>query len=307
MSSAGKTLLTIIILLQAVIGIALNLYISSFSFMSPRNGPGFHPTTVIYFTMGLIHVFLQGVLTARNILYIFWPCFFFIKEFNLTFSMLTLSLAYCSFWLTGWLCVHYCVTIANLGHRWMIGLKRLLSSFLPHVLVLSFTGPGLMGVLSMWMVDVVFEVTPLTNLTGSACGNRSTFHLNAAYRAVSALLGCCLPFVLSLISASMTISSLIRHITKMKLNVSGYTRSNLQVLIRAARTMVLFLALSVLFYVFQLIFSATITSAYPEVIPVLSSFIIMSFPSAEAAVIIQAVPKLREKIWEKLRFKKESN
>ncbi|XP_077305938.1 taste receptor type 2 member 9-like [Lithobates pipiens] len=307
MTSAGTTLLTITIALQTVIGITFNSFITAFSFRNQNNGSSFHPTNLIFSVMGLVNIFFQCVLTAQNIIYLFLPCLFFMKELSLGLSALTQSTAYCSFWLTGWLCAHYCVSIVNVGHHLIARLQRLLSSFLPHVLVMSILGPILLGVLSIWMANVVYEVKPSSNHTGSSCIGGETFKLKAAYRVITILLGCFLPFLLALISTGITISSLIRHINKMKNNVSGYTRSSLQSLIHAAKTMVLFLLLSVIFYVFALLFSATTTNTSVEVMSVLSSLIIMSFPLTEAIIIIQAVPKLRKKIQGKFCCEKESD
>ncbi|XP_040211601.1 taste receptor type 2 member 40-like [Rana temporaria] len=303
MASAGAILLAVTIALQTVTGITLNSCITAFSFKSRKNGSSFHPTNLIFSIMGLVNIFLQFVLTAQNIIYTFWPCWFFMRELSLSLSVLTQCMAYCSFWLTGWLCAYYCVNIVNLGHPLIARLQRLLSSFLPHVLVMSIIGPFLLGVLSIWMAAVV-EVKPSSNHTGCIVGE--TFNLNAAYRAITTFLGCCLPFFLALISTGITISSLIRHINKTKNNVSGYTPSSLQSLIHAAKTMVLFLVLSVIFYVFALLFSATITNTSAEAMSVLSSFIIMSFPLTEAVIIIQAVPKLRKKIRGNFCCEKES-
>ncbi|XP_073490724.1 taste receptor type 2 member 40-like [Aquarana catesbeiana] len=307
MTFAGTTLLTITIALQTVIGITFNSCITAFSFRSRKNGSSFHPTNLIFSIMGLVNIFFQCVLTAQNIIFILWPCLFSIKELSLGLSVLTQSTAYCSFWLTGWLCAHYCVNIVNLGHHLIARLQRLLSSFLPHVLVMSILGPILLGVLSIWMADDVFEVKPSSNHTGSSCIGGETFKLNAAYRVMTTFLGCCLPFFLALISTGITISSLIRHINKMKNNISGYTRSSLQSLIHAVKTMVLLLILSVIFYVFALLFSATTTNTSVQVMSILSSLIIMSFPLTEAVIIIQAVPKLRKKIQGKLCCEKESD
>ncbi|XP_068103377.1 taste receptor type 2 member 40-like [Hyperolius riggenbachi] len=295
MESATSLLQTIITILQAVVAISLNAFIVCFSFKNLKTRLTYNPTNVIYFTMGLVNIFMELVLFTESLIYLYWPALYDMMEILLTLIVLSMTVMYSSFWLTGWLCAYFCVTISNFTNRLIVGIKQFLSTFLPHVLLLSVTGSFFMSILLFWMADMEFPTQFPKNNT-SASFVSPTVLLSPVYRVMVTLLGCGLPFILALGSTGVTVFSLITHIIRMKNNVSGYTRPNLHAHINATRTMVLLFTFSVIFYIIESLFLANIKGIAFNLLIIISYFVIMSFPTAEAFIIIQAIPKLRKMI-----------
>ncbi|XP_040211605.1 taste receptor type 2 member 9-like [Rana temporaria] len=292
MSLTVETLVAVVNVLQLGMGLALNSCIFVFSFQNLKNGLSVHPTNLIYSIKGLVNIFLQLVLTAETVLNILWPHLFFIREVHLTLVFLMLSPIYYNYWLTGWLCAHFCVNISSFTHKLLVGFKRLLSSFLPRVLLLSAIVSFVMSVLNIWEVHKVSQECPSSNTTRDAV----VFLMPAACRLMATFLGCCLPFLLALVSIGCTTSSLIRHIMKMKQKFSGNSCPNLQVLINTTKTMIWFLALSIISYIIGLVLISRSTNISSDMMMMIGCFSIMPFPLIEAAVIIHAIPKLRKMI-----------
>lgn len=293
MSSAVQILLITVSVLQLGMGISLNSCILVFSFKNLKNGLSLNPTNLIYSVKGLVNIFLLLVLTTENVIHVLWPTLLFIREVFLTLTFLILNPIYYSYWLTGWLCVHYCLSISNFTHKHLVGLKRVLSFFLPQVLLLSTIITFVMSVLSIWEIHTLSRDHPSTNSTQDAPSVFADYHIPKACTVVAKVLGCCLPFNLAMVSTGVTTSSLIRHMKKMKQNFSGNNGPNLQVLINTTRTMVLFLTLSAISYIVGLFFLSVI---YVDNLMIISILLITPFPLIEAIIIIQAVPKLRKMI-----------
>ncbi|XP_040211604.1 taste receptor type 2 member 40-like [Rana temporaria] len=292
MPSAVQILLITVGVLQLGVGTSLNSCILVFSFKNLKNRLSVNPTNLIYSVKGLVNIFLLLVLTTENVATILWPNVLLNRELHLTMTFLMLSPIYYNYWLTGWLCAHYCLSISNFTHKLLVGFKRFLSSFLPRVLLLSAIISFVMSVLSIWEIHISQE-PPSTNSTQDAPSISVVYFIPKACRLVATILGCCLPLNLALVSIRVTTSSLIRHMTKMKQNFSGNKGPNLQVLINTTRTMTLFLALSVISYIICFVFLSG-TSSYDTMI--ISFLPIMTFPLIEAVIIIQAVPKLRNMV-----------
>ncbi|XP_073491107.1 taste receptor type 2 member 40-like [Aquarana catesbeiana] len=307
MPSAAEILFTTITIVQTGTGITLNTGIVSFSFQNLKKQPTFNPANVIYFSMGLVNAFMQLVLIAQNLIVCFWPQLCFIKEIELTLTFLMFSLIYCSYWHTGWLCAYYCININNFSHQRIIGLKRLLSSFLPQILLLSTIGSVILSFVAIWVVNMAFLVQTSTNSTEDMSVYTANIVMPTGYILTATFLGCILPFVLTLISTGVTALNLIKHIMKMKQNISGHSRPNLQALISATRTMILFLTLSAVFYIAELLLFSTSKRSTSDAITVIVWFIMTSFPSVEGAIIIQANPRLRKMILEKFCSRRPSS
>ncbi|XP_073490728.1 taste receptor type 2 member 40-like [Aquarana catesbeiana] len=293
MSSVLNIFVTTVTVFQIGVGTPLNTFILIFSCKNLKNGHSVSPTNLIYAVKELVNIFLQLVLTAEYLLILLWPQLLVIREVHLTMTFLMLSPIYYSYWLTGWLCAHYCLSISNFTHRLLVGFKRILSSFLPQILLLSAIISFVSSVLSLWEIHMEFQEHPSTNSSQYTPIVSVVFLMPTACRLVAMLLGCCLPFILSLVSIGVTMSSLVRHMKKMKQNFSDNKGPNLQVYINTTRTMILFLTLSVISYIVGLLFITSISSYEMMIISLLS---ITSFPLFEAAIIIQAVPKLRKMV-----------
>ncbi|XP_063789058.1 taste receptor type 2 member 1-like [Pseudophryne corroboree] len=162
-------------------------------------------------------------------------------------------------WLSAWLCAYYCATITNFSHRLFVWTEE---------------GHSENGTLSS------------STVTGVVCSS-------LLYMILLNCLGFCFPFLVILISLMITSSSLIRHIWNIKNKNSGITPPKLQAHTNAIRTIALFLILSGVYYIAEVIIftgnsNSTVSLKY------FSWCMIMIFPTAEAIVITQGSARFRK-------------
>lgn len=287
-STANATIVTISIL-EFIMGVTFNVGILVVSSENLKGGN--NVAELIYFFMGFANIFIQAVMTIPNLFYINWPDLFNLREVYLTLFTLFWGLMQYSSWLTAWLCVHYCITIANINHPVLVRLKRVLSSFRLHVFVMSIL-PFLLSLVPIWFVSVALHVQ-----CPGLCTLDSIFSvvlvLSPAYTTVNLLVTCILPFALSFLSTGITASSLIKHMWRMKQKSSGMCPPNLQVVTNATKTMILFLTLSVSFHLSELLLFLKPKLNISQILSVTSWLVVMSYPTAQAAIIIQANSKMK--------------
>ncbi|XP_068103513.1 taste receptor type 2 member 40-like [Hyperolius riggenbachi] len=302
MAEATQLIFVTIVTIVQVVGLSLNILIVFLNLKSLKNDPATNATTLIYLAMGVVNVFLQLQFMVQNFLSVFCPLWVFVGALALAFIAFNVTCMHCSFWLTGWLCAYYCITIVNSSHRLIVVLKRVISSFLPHILLLTVVGATVLSVPCIWMLEIIREIHLQSNGTLETSVTTEKLHMNPTYVVIAALLGSCLPFTMAVISTGVTAFALIRHIKAMKHNVSGDNRPNSQTLIDATRTMVLFLTTSIICCSFELVFFTSEKGSSYDSLTLTGWFILSCFPSTEAIIIIQASPKLRKAIIEKLCF-----
>ncbi|XP_040211599.1 taste receptor type 2 member 40-like [Rana temporaria] len=287
-STANAAIVTVSIL-EFIMGETFNVGILVVSSENLKRGN--NVAELIYFFMGFANIFIQAMLTVLNLFYNHWPDLFNKREVYLALFTLFSCLMQYSSWLTAWLCAHYCITIANINHPALVRLKRVLSSFRLHVFVMSIL-PFVLCLVPIWFVSVALDVQ-----CPDLCTFLSTFHavhvLSPAYTTVNLLVTSILPFALSFLSTGITAFSLIRHMWRMKQKSSGMFPPNLQVVINATKTMILFLTLSVSFYVSELLIFLMTKLDISQILRVTSWLVVMSYPTAQAAIIIQANSKMK--------------
>ncbi|XP_077305937.1 taste receptor type 2 member 46-like [Lithobates pipiens] len=287
-STASATIVTISIL-EFITGEIFNVGILVVSSENLKRGK--NVAELIYFFMGFANMLIQAVLTILNLFNINWPVLFNKREVYVTLYTLFWGLMQYSSWLTAWLCFHYCITIANTNHPVLVRLKRVLSSFWLHVFVISIL-PFLLSLVRIWFVSMALHVQ-----CPGLCTWVSTFSaahvLSPAYTTVNLLVTHILPFSLSFLSTGITASSLIKHMWRMKQKSSGMCPPNLQVVTNATKTMILFLTLSVSFHLSELLLFFMTKLNISPILSMTSWLVVMSYPTAQAAIIIQANSKMK--------------
>ncbi|XP_069591791.1 taste receptor type 2 member 143-like [Ranitomeya imitator] len=206
-----------------------------------------------------------------------------------------MTLTYFSYWLTAWLCIYYCVTISNFSHPFFIWSKRNISMYLPHLLLLSAAGCFFINLPAIWTITMQVSLQNPPNSSLDPKFISGFIHFQPFYLQTATFLGCCVPFLLILVSIIVTNSSLLRHLWKIKQKESGLSQTKHQAHINAIRTMWLFLTISIVFCISELLLfskSRNLEDPYTA----LSELIFISFPTAESLVITFANPKLRRQI-----------
>lgn len=245
----------------------------------------------VHFIMGLVNILFQCTMTTQFIL---WVSGFhdFAKEFYLPIFFLNMFSIYCSYWMISWLCVVYCISIANYTFRLFLWLKKRLSAFLPHLLLLSISGSLVICIPMFWTFTLDPEERAVGNATEGLANINATLQVNLIYVMTANIFGCCLPVGLTLISLTLTISSLIEHIQNMKLNHMDLGQSKLQAHARAVKTMMAHLILALFFFIAEM-FSITSKTVVVDVRALTCYFCILSYPVAQSVVIFQSNSKLR--------------
>ncbi|XP_069841091.1 taste receptor type 2 member 9-like [Dendropsophus ebraccatus] len=302
MAAGHLVALTVPVTIEFVLGIVLNLHILLVYTGNLKNGVSLGLSDRVHLTKALVNVFLHVMITAKCLLYVFWNHLFFVNLFLLGIIIIIMSLVFYNYWLMAVLSVYYCTNITTCGHHIFVWLKRSLSSYLLPILLVSGFSSFLMSLPLFWFGSLE---TP-ENITNQSIVIQMILHENVPYKATSSILGCFLPFTIALISTTFTSWSLINHMWRLRQNNQGFTCSKFRAQINATRTMILFLLISMIYSVTQMAF-ITIPLSNADDRVIVAWLISISFPIAEAAIIIQSSVRLRSALLGYILYRKRRN
>ncbi|XP_077305926.1 taste receptor type 2 member 4-like [Lithobates pipiens] len=278
--------------LEGLLSFYLNFLIFVFHLKSFRKGIKLNPSSLIQLITGAINISLHGITLGTSI----GTLFFISQVATLYHAMMVIVPFHLKFscWLIAWLCAYYCTTITNMAHRLFTWMKRILVSFLPHLLFLSAVVSFILPVQSVWYLNV--QIADENSTLSNIFPRFEVFISDFTVIAMSCLCSF-LPFLMTLGSLVVTMSSLFRHIWKVKKNDSGFAPPNLQAHVSAVRTMILFLVLSVIVNVSEIVklmglsfFNFSNGTAQFSI-----WLLAVTFPLAEVAIIIQSSRKLKKR------------
>ncbi|MEE6519061.1 hypothetical protein FKM82_030519 [Ascaphus truei] len=284
-------LLITISIIPCIAGIIFNSCIMAVSYRNWRKDTSLNQCDLILLSMGLSNLALQCIMNTQSFLLLVRSHIWFYREIGSSLIFLQISLIFLNFWLTAWLCVYYCIKIANFMHRLFFRVKLWVSSVLQKLLLMSAVGSFIISVPLLWTCR---QIDPQENSTYSLTANCSAVSETSAFyisnTVIAAVLGSCLPFLLSLISIGLTLTSLWGHVWRMKQKTSDFSIPRLQVHSRAARTMILLVVLSM---------AVCITEIYlffflydPEnILIIICWYLTLSYPAAQAFLLIQGNTK----------------
>ncbi|MEE6523191.1 hypothetical protein FKM82_021958 [Ascaphus truei] len=202
-------LVVTISIIPCIAGTIFNSCIMAVNYRNWRNDISLNQCDLILLSMGLSNLALLCILNAEFFLYLVPSHIRFYREINSALIFLEIVIIYLNIWLTFWLCVYYCIKIANFMHRLFLRVKLWVSSVLQKLLLMSVVGSFIISVPSLWTCR---QIDPQENSTYSLTANCSAVsETQAVYISnivIAAVLGCCLPFLLSLISIGLTLTSL---------------------------------------------------------------------------------------------------
>ncbi|OCT61869.1 hypothetical protein XELAEV_18047899mg [Xenopus laevis] len=236
----------------------------------------------ISLSMGCNNLFLQSVITFGLAFLPFGLYLPFAPKVSIAFGTVLCFSVTLSFWLTAGLSICYCLRLVNLSHTIFIQLKRRLSCTLTLFL--------------LWSVAISFIVTiPMNWTSGTPTDHNTTtmYHPisnSVIFMILNAVFGVFLPSMTTFICILLSLTSLLRHIWRMKQNTQ-FGSPQLKNLISACRTMFLLMALNVLF--FLVILSSTLPHYKGQSIweAVINACIMLN-PSGQAIVLIFGNSKL---------------
>ncbi|KAM5152747.1 taste receptor type 2 member 2-like [Mantella aurantiaca] len=287
------------ILIPVVLGLGLaippNTYIVIVYLESLRKKEKLSPSDVIFMAKGIVNILLEFSFALQGAMFLL-PHEFYSNIINLEYfsTISAYFLTYYSFWLTTWLSAHYCTSITNHSYGIFIWIKGIVSNFLTQALLLTALGIFLVSVLTIWAFNKENDVMSSDNSTVKASVTYVNYYINFSYYIPVTLLGCVLPFSLSLLCLVLTFSFLVRHVWRVKNNDSGSTRPNLQAHVTALGTIYFLLLISTFFCISQVLvfilkFSKSIDTIYKVI------WIYRVSPFAEAVVTFLSSKKLKRR------------
>ncbi|MEE6523791.1 hypothetical protein FKM82_022835, partial [Ascaphus truei] len=286
-------LLITISIIPCIAGTIFNWCIMAVSYRNWRKDISLNQCDLILLSMGLNNLALLCIMNTELFLHMLWSHLRFYREIYLALVFLEKFIIFLSFWLTAWLCVYYCIKISNFMHRLFFRVKLWVSSVLQKLLLMSAVGSFIISVPSLWICR---QIDPQENSTYSLTANCSavseTPALFISNIVIVAVLGCCLPFLLSFIAIGLTLTSLWGHIWRMKQKTSDFSIPRLQVHSRAARNMILLVVLSMAVCITEVCFLS-----FPDdpenILLTICWYVTLSYPAAQAFLLIQGNTKLR--------------
>ncbi|XP_075421245.1 taste receptor type 2 member 40-like [Ascaphus truei] len=274
-------------------GTIFNSCIMAVSYRNWRKDTSLNQCDLILLSMGLSNLMLQYTINTQLFLYLVPTHIRFYREIFIAVTSLAMFQLYLNIWLTAWLCVYYCIKIANFMHRLFLRVKLWVSSVLQKLLLMSVVGSFIISVPTLWLCQ---QIDHQENSTYSLTANCSVISETPAFYiskiVIAAVLGCCLPFLLSLISIGLTLTSLWGHVWRMKQKTSDFSIPRLQVHSRAARTMILLVVLSMSLSITNL-YLLTIPHYMENISTKICGFFILCYPTAQTFLLIQGNTKLR--------------
>ncbi|MEE6513743.1 hypothetical protein FKM82_021540 [Ascaphus truei] len=286
-------LLLAISFIECTAGSIFNSCIMAVSYRNWKKDISRNLCDLILLSMGLSNIFLQCTLSTLLFLSMVQSHKHIYRDSFLAMVSLQMFLLFLSFWLTTWLCVYYCTKIANFTHRLFFRLKLWIISVLQKLLLMSMVGSFIISVPSLW---ICHQIHPQENRTQSLAANCSGENepdaFNLSFMVIAAVLGCCLPYLLSFISIGITLTSLWGHVCRMKQNASDFSIPRLQVHSRAARNMILLVVLSMSVCIIEL-FILFSPFGLEKMFTKICLLFIQCYPTAQAFLLIQGNTKLR--------------
>ncbi|KAM8921411.1 taste receptor type 2 member 40-like [Pelodytes ibericus] len=234
-------IINLIHLLPPILG---NAFISSVNIMDLIKQKSLCVTDQLITGISMFSLLLQFLELTDWFSHLIHTASIFEGDQELALSICFMILLLCYLWFCSWLCVHFCLKIVNINQRFYVRLQRGFPKMFPWILIPSIFGP----VLASFFVFHKFSSQPNTTLNISnetlwLCGMGQSLCSDYIYIAVS-LLG----FLLCSISGVTIIRSLYRHVRRMWDNAEHSKRPNMEVQIRAVKTVTCILVLNVIMF-----------------------------------------------------------
>ncbi|XP_075421247.1 taste receptor type 2 member 40-like [Ascaphus truei] len=287
-----RILLITISIIPCIAGTIFNSCIMAVSYRDWRKDISLNQCDLILLSIGLSNLALLCTLNTQLWLPMLQSHIWFYRDLTLALLVLQIFIICLNIWLTGWLCVYYCIKIANFMHRLFFRVKLWISSVLQKLLLMSAVGSFIISVPSMWTCGQIdAQENSNYSLTANYSAVSETSALCISNIVIMAVLGCCLPILLSLISIGLTLTSLLGHVWRMKQKTSDFSIPRLQVHSRAARTMILLVVLSMSLCITELCL-LSLPNRPENIFRNICLYSLLCYPTAQAIILIHGNSKL---------------
>ncbi|XP_077306010.1 taste receptor type 2 member 9-like [Lithobates pipiens] len=309
------------------LGVLLNIYIIGVNAVDRRRGRPLSLCDKILVLMAVNNIGLQCDMNIGTFLFIIFPEMLQYHNISCLISVFLIFQFYFSFWITAALCVYYCLRIVSFKLSFFIYLKTNITNVVTRFLIGSGVGSFATSLASIWEINlkltrnvtsssfIVGANVNLSDITGNVTsspwivnpnmelaaitGNitssprmiEATIQLSKTYQFLTITFGCCLPFVLAVLSIILTLTSLLVHYHSMKYNPSGFSVPRLDAHMRAARTMVYLIVFYSIFYLSEVsLLASSLTVQSTSDLAAL--FFVLIYPTAQSTIVILGNSKL---------------
>ncbi|XP_011829519.1 PREDICTED: taste receptor type 2 member 31-like [Mandrillus leucophaeus] len=199
-------------------------------------------------------------------------------------------------WLATCLSIFYVLKIANFSNLMFLHLKRRVKS----VILVMLLGPLLFLACHLFVININ-HIVRTKEYEGNMTWKiklRSAMYLSDA--TVTTLVNL-VPFTLTLISFLLLVCSLFKHLKKMQLHGKGSQDPSTKVHIKALQTVISFLLLCAIYFVFLIISALSFESRDNKPVFMICEAVTFSYPSTHPFIVIWGNKKLKQTFLSVLR------
>ncbi|KAG8547848.1 hypothetical protein GDO81_027309 [Engystomops pustulosus] len=274
-----------------VTGLIGNIFILAVNFMDWLNTREHNPGNLILSGIGISNIFLQGTVVFQEIAFFLYPGFYFKDWVIYVILALQITFSFSSLWCSTCLCFYYCVKIVNLQGKLFYRIKARISTLVSWLLAFSVVLSWSAGLPAYWDLYLLVSITKF-NISGNITTEETTKYwsrCNCIFDIYICIASAA--FVIISLTGGTIISSLCKHMRRMKQNNEGFGHGKINTHLSAARTVTLLLVVYVIFYgSFTLIYNPL---GFPDDITMTLCLILIScFPSINSIILIFGNRKL---------------
>ncbi|XP_053549016.1 taste receptor type 2 member 40-like [Bombina bombina] len=290
-----------------VMGISGNLFILTVHFMDWLKTRSINACALILNCIAFSNISFQGTIVANEFSFYLFNAFFSQDWVIKSFVTIIVCLSFSSLWFSTCLCFYYCVKIVNLNIAFFQKLKTKLPVMVPWMLVASFILSWISGITSYWDL----QTEQLTSTAVNVSRNK-TFLAGYSFRSSCS---CLFPIYIFLSSMAFTVifctamaivTSLCKHMRRMKKNNDGFGNTSLVSHLSAAKTVTTLLFVYMTFYgALNIMFNMATTAG--SLLFSLCIIVISSFPSVNVLILIMGNRHLKDILKQVLGAKANSS
>ncbi|XP_073404212.1 taste receptor type 2 member 39-like [Dendrobates tinctorius] len=250
-----------------------------------------NPCSLILNGIGISNMLLQGSVVFQEITFFLYSDYYFQDWVIYMVIAMQTTYSFCSLWCSTCLCFYYFVKIVNLRGTLFYRLKSKLSTLVPWMLAFSVVLSWCVGMPAYW--DLYLHISSTTlNVTGNITtlvSAKYSSRCNCMFQLFIFVASAA--FITIFFTAGAIITSLCKHMMRMRQNSEGLGQSKMNSHISAARTVTLLLVFYLIFYgSFTIIYNPV---GFPDDITMTLCLIIVSlFPTINSVILISGNRKL---------------
>ncbi|XP_030066122.1 taste receptor type 2 member 40-like [Microcaecilia unicolor] len=295
MPSLFDVVIEIILLSEAFIGILTNSLTVTINVQDWIKYGSLNSCDKILLTIGLSNIAFQCIMISNDMCMLLWIEVFVLDYVYLIFFVLLMLMIYNSFWLTASLCIFYCIKIITFHHPVLAWLKLRISKIVPFLLLGSVIGPFLLIVPAVWDTYKDYGLNVSASLIDNSTFKSYRLRQTFSYSTASLLLGCCMPFLLVLLSIILILTSLCRHARRMENNTGGFNKPRLEAHIGAAKTVIFLLFHYIVFYTAEVLLLFD-TFQLASLWSVLCMILVYAFAPIQSVILILGNSSLKQAV-----------